>query len=88
MYLAQKPAEPSDLVIPEGESGPPKIIDGTGLGNNGTVFNYCYAIMRLEGPKLSIDYYEVDSTDAQPGSPPPLGQAIYSEAIEKTQAAQ
>ncbi|HEY1984331.1 MAG TPA: metallophosphoesterase [Terracidiphilus sp.] len=88
MYLAQKPAAPPDLVIPQGESGPPKVVPGTGLGNNGTVFNYCYAIMRLQGPKLTIDYYEVDSTDAQPGNPPALGQPIYTETIEKPLVAQ
>lgn len=83
MYLAQKPTAPPDLVTPAGVDGPPRVISGTGLGNNGTVFNYCYAMMRLQGPKLTIDYYEVNSTDAQPGQPPALGQPLYSETIEK-----
>ena len=87
MYLAQKPAAPANLVVPPGADGPPKIIDGTMLGDNGTVFNYCYAIIRLAGPKLSIDYYQVDSTDATPGNPPPLGAPLYSETIEKPLAA-
>jgi Calcineurin-like phosphoesterase len=87
MYLAQKPVAPANLVVPPGADGPPKIIDGTMLGDNGTVFNYCYAIMKLAGPKLSIDYYQVDSTDYQPGNPPPLAEPLYSESIDKPLAA-
>ena len=87
MYLAQKPVSPANLVVPAGVNGPPQIVKGTSLGDNGTVFNYCYAIMRLEGPKLSIDYYQVDSTDYQPGNPPALAEPLYSETIEKAPAA-
>jgi hypothetical protein len=83
MYLAQKPVAAPNLVVPPGVNGPPQIVKGTTLGDNGTVFNYCYAIMRLEGPKLSIDYYQVDSTDYQPGNPPPLTEPLYSETIDK-----
>ncbi len=86
MYLAQKPVPPPGLVVPAGVDGPPRIVDGTMLGDNGTVFNYCYAMMRLAGPKLSIDYYQVDSTDAQPGNPPPLAEPLYSESVEKPSA--
>ena len=82
MYLAQKPAPDPNLALPPGESGPPRVIPGTGLGDNGTVFNYCYAIIQLAGPKMSIDYYQVDSTDATPGNPPPLGEPLYSESVE------
>jgi hypothetical protein len=87
MYLAQKPVAAANLVVPPGVDGPPKVIDGIMLGDNGTVFNYCYAIMKLAGPKLSIDYYQVDSTDYQPGNPPPLAEPLYSESIEKPLAA-
>jgi hypothetical protein len=44
------------------------------------------AIMRLEGPRLTIDYYQVDSTDYRPGDPPPLTEPFYSETIEKSLA--
>ena len=87
MYLAQKPVAPANLVVPPGADGPPRIIDGTMLANNGTVFNYCYAIIHLAGPKLTVDYYQLDSTDAQPGNPPPLAEPLYSESIEKPLAA-
>jgi hypothetical protein len=83
MYLAQKPVAPANLVVPAGVDGPPRIIDGTMLGDNGTVFNYCYAMIHVAGPKLTIDYYQLDSTDAQPGNPPPLAEPLYSESIEK-----
>jgi len=87
MYLAQKPVAPANLVVPAGVAGPPRVVAGTGLGDNGTVFNYCYAMITLAGPKLTIDYYQVDSTDAQPGNPPPLAGPLYSETIEKPLAA-
>ncbi len=87
MYLAQRPVAPANLAVPPGVDGPPRIVPGTELGDNGTVFNYCYAMMTLAGPKLSIDYYQVDSTDAGPGNPPPLGKPLYSASIEKPLAA-
>ena len=87
MYLAQKPIPPANLEVPPGVSGPPQVIPGTTLGDNGTVFNYCYAMVRLAGPKLTIDYYQVDSTDAKPGNPPPLTKPLYSETIDKPLAA-
>ena len=82
VYLAQKPLPDPNLAPSPGESVPPQVIAGTELGNNGAVFNYCYAIMHLAGPKLSIDYYQVDSTDATPGNPPPLGEPLFSESLE------
>jgi len=82
VFLAQKPGPPSNLALPPGAAGPPQVVPGTELGNNGTVFNYCYAILRLAGPKMSIDYYQVDSTDATPGNPPALGEPLYSESVE------
>lgn len=87
MYLAQKPVAPANLVVPAGVNGPPQVVPGTTLGDNGTVFNYCYAIMRLAGPKLTVDYYQLNSTDAQPGNPPPLSGPLYSETIEKPASA-
>jgi hypothetical protein len=87
MYLSQRPVAPPDLVVPPGAAGPPQVVPGTSLGNNGTVFNYCYAIVNLAGPRLSIDYYQVDSTDATPGNPPPIGAPLYSESMERPLAA-
>ena len=70
-----------------GAAGPPKTVTGTALGNNGTVFNYSYAVGKLSGSKMTVDYYELDSTDASPGNPPPLGYPLYSETIERPSAA-
>jgi hypothetical protein len=81
MYLSQRPKVPAKLAAQPGVDGPPRIIPGTELGDNGTVFNYCYAMMRLEGPKMTVDYYQVNSTNATPGNPPPLGKPLYSESV-------
>ena len=81
MFLSQKPVPPSNLALPPGENAPPQVVPGTELGDNGTVFNYCYAILHLAGPKMTIDYYQVNSTDATPGNPPPLGVPLYSESV-------
>lgn len=82
MYLAQRPVADPNLVLPPGADGPPRVVAGTDLGDNGTVFNYCYAIMTLTGPKMSVDYYQVNSTDATPGNPPPLAKPLYTETLE------
>lgn len=87
MYLSQKPVPPPDLVVPPGAAGPPQVVPGTSLGDNGTVFNYCYAIIQLNGPNLTITYYQVDSTDASPGNPPPLTGPLYKESIARPLAA-
>ena len=83
IYLAQAANPPADLVVPPGVAGPPQTIPGTDLGDNGTVFNYCYAMMKLAGPQLTLDYYQVDSTNSKPGNPPSLGGPLYSESITK-----
>jgi hypothetical protein len=44
-------------------------------------------MIRLAGPSLSIDYYQVDSTNATPGNPPPLGEPLYSESFARPLAA-
>jgi Calcineurin-like phosphoesterase len=86
VYVSQKPKLPANLLTPVGESGPPKIVSGTALGDNGTVLNHCYAIMRLNGPALSIEYYQMDCTKAQVGHPTKPGAPLYVERIEKPAA--
>ena len=83
MYLSQRPVPDPNLLLPAGVDSPPRVISGTELGHNGTVFNYCYAMMTLSGPKLKVDYYQVNSTDAKPGNPPPLEKPVYSESLER-----
>ena len=87
IYLSQAPSAPHNLAVPPGAAGPPQIVSGTGLGDNGTVFNYSYAIMHLAGPSLTLDYYQVNSTNAAAGTPPPLGPVMFSESISRPLAA-
>jgi hypothetical protein len=87
VYLSQAPTAPANLALPPGAQAAPQVVPGTTLGDNGTVFNYCYAIVRLNGPALTIDYYQVDSTNATPGNPPPLGTPLYTESISRPLAA-
>lgn len=48
------------------ETARPQIVPGTALGNNGAVLNHAYAIVTLKNAGITIDYYQVDSTDATP----------------------
>lgn len=82
MYLAQKPVPDPNLMAPQGVGGPPQVVAGTELGHNGTVFNYCYAIMNLAGPKMTVDYHQANTSDATVGNPPALGKPVYSETLE------
>lgn len=52
------------------ETARPQIVPGTALGNNGAIFNHAYAIVTLKNAGITIDYYQIDSTDAMPGKPP------------------
>jgi hypothetical protein len=83
MYLSQRPSPDPNLALPAGVNSPPSVVPGTELGHNGTVFNYCYAVITLAGPKMTVDYYQVNSTDATPGNPPPLSKPVYSESLER-----
>ncbi len=74
-------AAPNNLVIPTSESGPPRIVAGTELGDNKTVFNHSYAIMTLAQAGLTINYYQFDSTDATVGNPPALPPPTHSDVV-------
>jgi len=78
---------PPQLVLPTSESAPPKIVPGTALGDNGTVFNHCYAIMTLNHAALTINYYQFDSTDATPGNPPAPTPLAFSDSVAAPRAA-
>ncbi len=78
---------PANLVVPPSESAPPRVIPGTALANNGTVFNHAYAIVTVNNAALSIDYYQFDSTDATPGSPPAPTALAYSDNVAAPLAA-
>jgi hypothetical protein len=76
-----EPTPPASLVIPASETAPPRVVPGTVLGNNGTVFNHAYAIMTLNDAGLAIDYYQFDSTDATPGNPPAPTALAYRDTV-------
>jgi hypothetical protein len=72
---------PANLVLPPSESGPPQVVPGTTVGNNGVVFNHSYAVITLQQAALTINYYQFDSTDAKPGSPPALSPLSFSDSV-------
>jgi hypothetical protein len=78
---------PANLVIPVSETAPPSIIPGTGLGNNGNVFNHAYAIVTVDQAALKIDYHQFDSTDATPGKPPAPPPPTYTDQVAAPLAA-
>ncbi len=77
---------PANLVLPSSEPKPPQIVAGTELGNNGLVFNHAYAIVALQNAAATIDYYQVDSTNASPGAPPPLTRLSYRDTVSGPKA--
>jgi hypothetical protein len=84
VLVPQRPYDPApDLVIPDGESGPPAPLPGTELGHNGVVYNHAFAILRLEGPRATVRYYQTDATGAEPGKAPPLGPPFFTETIDR-----
>ncbi len=68
---------PADgLVIPDGETGPPSIVPGSQLKNNGVSYYHAYAILKLDGPAATLSYYQVDSADLVPGQVPPASEPV------------
>jgi len=82
---AQAAADPG-LFLSSPETGPPQVVKGTELGNNGEVMNHAYAMLTLDGPALTIDYYQIDSTGASVKAPPPLEKIPFSDRVEKPRA--
>ena len=71
----------ANLLLPPSESKPPRVVPGTELRNNGTVDNHAYAILRLDGPTLTIEYYQFDSTKSKVGDPPAPERPTYVESV-------
>lgn len=69
------------LVPAPGESGPPRIIPGTRLGNDGLLDHHAYAILSLEGPRLTARYYQMANRLLVPGRVPPPGPPLYQETV-------
>jgi hypothetical protein len=81
-----KGGPPANLMLPPGEREPPQVVAGTELQNNGTVDNHAYAILRLDGPQLTIEYYQFDSTDVEVGKPPAPEKPTYIESAQLAKA--
>jgi predicted phosphodiesterase len=84
IFVAQRPYEPAEgLVVPAGESGPPTTLPGTRLGDNGVVHNHAFAVLRLDGPRATVSYYESDTTGIEPGHVPPAGAPLFAETVTR-----
>ena len=82
-----EPEAQDELVVPESEKEAPAVIAGTQLDDNGTVFNHAYAMVSVDGPAMTIDYYQLDSSGGDPASPPELSKVWYSDRIARPRAA-
>ncbi len=87
IFEVDAPKPDPNLVFPSSESGPPQVIPGTTSGSNGTVAFHSYAIIQLNNAGLTIDYYQLDSTDAKPGNPPPLTASLHTDQVSAPRAA-
>jgi hypothetical protein len=82
ILVGQHPYTPAPgLILPDGEAEPPAPIPGTRLGDNGTIFNHAFAVLRLEGPRATASYYQSDTTGAEPGKAPQVGPALFTETF-------
>ncbi|WP_157601361.1 metallophosphoesterase family protein [Stigmatella aurantiaca] len=63
----QRNAPTADLVLPRGESAPPRVLAGTGLENDGVVDNHAFAVLDLDGDKAVARYYQIPARDLVPG---------------------
>jgi hypothetical protein len=84
---AQAEANP-ELLLSIPEMGPPTVVPGTELGDNGEVMNHAYAMMTFDGPALTIDYYQIDSSGASVKALPRLEKIPYSDTVAMSKAAQ
>jgi Calcineurin-like phosphoesterase len=69
------------LVLLPGASAPPHTLPGTRLGNDGVVENHCFAILRLEGPRLTVRYYQASSHALVPHRPHPPAPPFFEESV-------
>jgi hypothetical protein len=78
--LISADSKPTNLALPPSESAAPRVVPGTELRNNGTIDNHAYAILKLDGPALTIEYYQFDSTKPEVGNPPAPEMPTFVEA--------
>ncbi|MCY1073227.1 metallophosphoesterase family protein [Archangium lansingense] len=69
------------LVPAPGESGPPRHVPGTRLGNDGFLDHHAYAILSLRGPQLTVRYFQMENRLLVPGHVPAPGPALHEETV-------
>lgn len=69
------------LVPAPGESGPPRRVPGTRLGNDGLLDHHAYAILSLRGPRLTTRYFQMENRLLVPGHVPPPGPPLHEETV-------
>lgn len=70
------------LRLPEEEASPPVRIEGTQLANDGVEDFHAYAILRLEGPRASVRYYQVSTADLCRRPVPPAPWPFFVEHVQ------
>ncbi|WP_375769748.1 metallophosphoesterase [Archangium gephyra] len=74
------------LVPAPGESGPPRRVPGTRLGNDGLLDHHAYAILSLRGPQLTARYFQMANRLLVPGHVPAPGPALHEETVTLSSA--
>ncbi|WNG23176.1 metallophosphoesterase [Cystobacter fuscus] len=69
------------LLPAPGESGLPRTLPGVRLGNDGLFDCHAYTILRLEGPRLTARYYQMENRLLVPGRVPAPGPPLYEETM-------
>lgn len=69
------------LVPAPGESGPPRRVPGTRLGNDGLLDHHAYAILSLRGPQLTARYFQMENRLLVPGHVPAPEPPLHEETV-------
>lgn len=86
LLVSERPKPVPELVPGPGEAEPPRTIDGVRLGNDGEVQNHAYAILRLEGPRLTVRYQQAESRLLSADEVPAAGPPLFQETITLSDA--
>ena len=63
------------LLLPAGEPGPPTLLPGTRLADDGLLDFHAWALLELQGASATVSYYQADCRELQPGRAPPARPA-------------
>jgi hypothetical protein len=69
------------LLPAPGESGPPRRVPGTNLGNDGFLDNHTYVILSFRGPQLTARYYQAENRSLLPGRALVPNPPLYEETV-------